>query len=85
MSCTRALRASRATIVTLGIASVFFCSASPASAMTACEAIKPTIENVKLLEMNAAGALFQARINPQNSPTTYEFVIVQQLRDAENL
>jgi hypothetical protein len=52
--------------------------------MTACEAIKPTIEHVRLTEVNAAGAVFEAQINPQNSATTYEFVIVQQLRNPEN-
>jgi hypothetical protein len=52
--------------------------------MTACEAIKPTIENVRLVETNTAGALLEAQINPQNSATTYEFVIVQQLRNPED-
>jgi hypothetical protein len=52
--------------------------------MTACEAVKPTIEHVQLTELNTTGALFEAQINPQNSATTYEFVIVQQWRDPES-
>jgi hypothetical protein len=52
--------------------------------MTACEAIKPTIAHVQLTELNTTGALFEAQINPQNSAATYEFVIVQQLRNPEN-
>jgi hypothetical protein len=52
--------------------------------MTACEAIKPTIEHVRLTEMNTAGVVFEAQIDPQNSATTYEFVIIQQLRNPEN-
>ena len=60
------------------------CLASQASAMTSCEAVKPTIEHVALKEITPAGAMFEAQINPQNSATTYEFVIVQQLRNPEN-
>jgi hypothetical protein len=52
--------------------------------MTACEAIKPTIEYAQLTELNTTGALFEAQINPQNSATIYEFVIIQQLRNPEN-
>jgi hypothetical protein len=52
--------------------------------MTACEAIKPTIERVGLTEVTLAGVVLEAQINPQNSATTYEFVIVQQLRNPEN-
>jgi hypothetical protein len=59
------------------------CSASQAAALMACEAVKPTIEHVWLTEVTSAGAMFEAQINPQNSSTTYEFVIVQQLRDPE--
>jgi hypothetical protein len=53
--------------------------------MTACEAIKPTIEHVALQEITPAGATLEAQINPQNSATDYEFVIVQQLRNPEDL
>jgi hypothetical protein len=52
--------------------------------MTACEAIKPTIEHVGLTEVAPAGVVLEAQINPQNSATTYEFVIVQQLLNPEN-
>ncbi|HZL49252.1 MAG TPA: hypothetical protein VFC30_09595 [Solirubrobacteraceae bacterium] len=60
------------------------CAASQAAAVTACEAVKPTIEHVALKEITPAGAMFEAQINPQNSATTYEFVIIQQLRNPEN-
>jgi hypothetical protein len=60
------------------------CAASQAAALTACEAVKPTIEHVQLAEANPAGAVLEAQINPENSATTYEFVIVQQLRDPED-
>lgn len=58
--------------------------ANVTSAMTACEAIKPTVENLRLTEVNAAGAVFEAQINPHNSTTTYEFAITQQLRNPAN-
>jgi hypothetical protein len=72
-----------ASIVTAVIASSL-CAASQAAALTACEAVKPTIEHVWLTGVNAAGAVFEAQVNPQNSATTYEFVIIQQLRNPEN-
>ncbi len=49
--------------------------------MTACEAIEPTIERVGLTEVTPAGVVLEAQINPQNSATTYEFVIVAQVRN----
>lgn len=52
--------------------------------MTACEAVKPTVEDVRLVETTAVGAVFEAQINPQNSATSYEFVVVQRMRDPEN-
>jgi hypothetical protein len=51
--------------------------------LTACEAIKPT-SNEWLMEVTPASVVLEALINPQNSATTYEFVIVQQLRNPEN-
>jgi hypothetical protein len=72
-----------AAVVTAVIASSL-CCASQAAALTACEAVKPTIEHVQLMEVNAAGVAFEAQIDPQNSATAYEFVIVQQLRNPEN-
>jgi hypothetical protein len=57
---------------------------SSAQALTGCEAVLPTIEHVGLKEVTPAGAVLEARINPQNSATSYEFVIVQQWRDPEN-
>jgi hypothetical protein len=60
------------------------CAASQAAALTACESVKPTIEHVQLTEVSAAGVAYEAQIDPQNSATTYEFVIVQQLRNPEN-
>ncbi len=69
-----------ASIVTAVVASSL-CSASQAAALTACEAIKPTIERVGLTEVTPAGVVLEAQINPQNSATTYEFVIVAQVRN----
>lgn len=60
------------------------CGASQAAALTACEAVEPTIEHVQLTEVSTAGVAYEAQIDPQNSATTYEFVIVQQLRNPEN-
>jgi hypothetical protein len=57
---------------------------SSAQAMTGCEAITPTIEHVALKEITPAGAVLEAQIDPQNSATSYEFVIVQQWRNPEN-
>ncbi len=76
-------RVQLASVVTAVIATSL-CAASQAAALTACEAVKPTIEHIQLTELNTTGALFEAQINPQNSATTYEFVIVQQLRNPEN-
>jgi hypothetical protein len=69
-----------AVVVTAAIASSL-CSASQAAALTACEAVEPTIERVELKEVTSAGVVLEAQINPQNSATTYEFVIVQQVRN----
>jgi hypothetical protein len=76
-------RALRFALVSCAILAGAFVPAS-AQAMTACEAVKPTIEHVGMTEITPAGVMLEAQINPQNSATTYEFVIVQQLRNPEN-
>lgn len=67
--------------IAIAVIAAALCSASQAAAMTACEAIKPTIEHVGLVEVTPAGVVLEAQINPQNSATTYEFVIVQRVRN----
>lgn len=62
------------------LATALYCAAQ-AGALTACEAIEPSIEDETLVETTPAGALLSAQINPQNSDTTYEFVIVQRVRN----
>lgn len=77
----RARRGVQLASVAITVIAGSLCSASHAAALTACEAIKPTIEHVGLVEVTPAGAVLEAQINPQNSATTYEFVIVQQVRN----
>jgi hypothetical protein len=79
-ACTRAGRA----LCVLTVLAVSLGFASSAQALTACEATKPTIEHVSLTEETPAGVMFEAEINPQDSETTYEFVIVWQLHNPEN-
>jgi hypothetical protein len=72
-----------ASVATAAIA-CSLCSASQAIATTACEAAEPTIEKWGLTEVTPAGVVLEAQINPRNSATTYEFVIIQQVRNPSN-
>jgi hypothetical protein len=44
--------------------------------LPACDAKFATIEHVRLLSFSAAGASFEAQINPEGTETGYEFVIL---------
>jgi phosphodiesterase/alkaline phosphatase D-like protein len=55
--------------------------APSAQALTACEAKPASIEHVSVKEVTPAGVTLEAEINPQDSETTYEFVIVWQVRN----
>lgn len=69
-----------ASVTSLIIASCA-CFASRASALTACQATPATIGPVALTEETPAGVALEAEINPQNSETTYEFVIAWRVLD----
>jgi hypothetical protein len=54
------------------------CFVPEAVGLTACEAIKPTIEHVRLTKVTLAGVGLEAQINPKGTETAYEFLIVWQ-------
>lgn len=64
--------------VAAAVIASFLGSASLATGLTACQATKATIDHVALTEVTPAGVALEAEINPQDSETTYEFVIVWQ-------
>ena len=47
-----------------------------AQALTACEAMKPTIEDVRLTGITLAGVGIEAQIDPEGTETAYEFLVV---------
>lgn len=47
-----------------------------AQALTACEATKPIIEDVRLTGITLAGVGIEAQIDPEGTETAYEFLVV---------